>query len=173
MASGDKRCTGARVKLACYFAGLITLQLLPLSVHAGVFGEGYSSSAPGTPASISYRIFTIYTRQEVCEESATPSELRILPNPILLKIGDRIHRSNTDSQVSELVVEAYGPSGEFIPAVPIIVSTVDVQNVTSTRADLDYLEAVKPGEDDLEVSWACPEPTGRGVAAQVRIIVSD
>ena len=161
------------MKIACYFAVLITLPLLPISVHAGVFGEGYSSSAPGKPASISYRIFTIYTRQEVCEESTTPSELHILPNPILLKTGDRIHRSNTDSQVSELVVEAYGPNGEFIPSVPIIVSTVDVQNVTATRSDLDYLEAVKPGEDELEVSWACPEPTGRGVAAQVRIIVSD
>ena len=161
------------MRTAYSFTVMIATLLLPMSVHAGVFGEGYSSQEPGESASISYRAFTIYKLQEVCKGLAAPRELRVHPNPIVLKIGDRVHRSNADIKVSELAVEAYGPSGEFMPAVPILVSTVDVQNVTSTRADWDYLEAVKLGEDDLEVSWACPRPRGQGIATRAKIIVGD
>ncbi|MDT8398599.1 MAG: hypothetical protein RQ899_08300 [Pseudomonadales bacterium] len=155
-----------------YLVCVIVLLLLPVSGFAGIFGEGYSSAVPGESANISFRAFTIHTRQEACEQSAFPSELRIFPSPLILNIGDRIYRSNASSQASGLVVEAYGPRGEFLPEVPIIVSTVDVQNVTSSRSDRDYLEAVQEGEDDLLVSWACASPDGQQLEARVRIIVT-
>lgn len=145
--------------------------LVPLSVLAGTFGEGYSSATPGGPAAIYFRAFTIHTEREACAKSANPVELRVYPNPLLLKIGDRIHRSNVDTRPSELVVEAYGENGEFLPALPIAVSTMDLQNVTTSRSDWDYLEAVREGEDELVVAWACAGRNGVPIVTRVRIIV--
>lgn len=149
------------------------LVLFPLSALAGIFGEGYSSSALGGPSDIRYRAFTIYTAQEVCAESKLPAVLRVRPSPLEMRIGDRIHRTNVGRNPSELIIEAYGENGEFLPAVPVIVSTVDVQNVTASRADWDYLEAVSEGEDELVVSWACTTPEGLPLEARVRIIVKN
>lgn len=142
------------------------------AVWAGQFGEGYSSAEPGAPSDLHYRAFTIYTAQEACAQSAMPSEFRVRPDPLRLAIGDRIHRSNVNRHPSELVIEAYGPRGEFLPSVPIIVSTMDLQNVTRTRSDWDYFEAAAEGEDELVVAWACGTPDGAPVQTRVRLIVS-
>ncbi len=146
--------------------------LAPPDTLAGQFGEGYSSMVPGGPSDLRYRAFTIHTGREACDLSAAVSEFRVSPNPLLLKVGDRIHRTNVDSQISELVIEAYGASGEFLPAVPIVVSTIDSQRATEIRSDWDYFEAVREGEGDLVVKWACTAPSGEGSPLEtVRIIV--
>ena len=150
----------------------ILMLLAPPDSLAGQFGEGYSSMVPGGPSDLRYRAFTIHTGRETCDLSAAVSEFRVSPNPLLLKVGDRIHRTNVDSHISELVIEAYGASGEFLPAVPIVVSTIDSQRVTETRSDWDYFEAVREGEDDLIVQWACPASgEGESLLETVRIIV--
>jgi hypothetical protein len=83
---------------------LVYLALLvipyPLSASGGIFGEGYSSAAPGAPAGISFRAFTIYTGQDACAKSALPSKLKVLPNPITLRVGERIHRTNASARRS-------------------------------------------------------------------------
>ncbi len=167
-----KMKNGANMRIVNSIGSWIVLLLLHMPAFAGAFGEGYSSTVPGGSANINFRAFTIYTRQEACEKSPFPSELRVLPNPLILKIGDRVHRSNVSNESSELSVEAYGSSGEFLPAVPIIVSTADVQNVTASRSDWDYLEAVREGEGELVVSWACTSPDGQQLEARVQIIVT-
>jgi hypothetical protein len=152
---------------------LVSLVLLfPLSALAGIFGEGFSSSLLGGPPAIRYRAFTIYTAQEACAESALPAEFRVRPNPLRMRLGDRVHRTNVERNPSELIIEAYGEDGEFLPAVPIIVSTVDVQNVTVSRSDWDYFEAVRDGEDELVIAWACRTPNGVQLEARVSIIVA-
>jgi len=145
--------------------------LLPFACMAGQFGEGFSSMVPGGQSDISFRAFTIYTLQEACEKSAVPAELRVLPNPLVLKVGDRIHRSNASPSQGELIIEAYGEDGEFIPAVPVIVSTMDVQGVTAARSDWDYFEAIRTGEDDIVVAWPCTQPDEPWLEARARLLV--
>ena len=153
-------------------AGFALLALLvPAPGMTGHFGEGYSSSVPGGPADIRYRAFTLYTAQEACARSPHPDRLQVRPEPLIFKVGDRLHRSNVENRVSELIIEAYGADGEFLSAVPILVSTSDRQNVTAARSDWDYLEAVREGEDELVVAWACPTPDGLPLEKRVRLIV--
>jgi hypothetical protein len=143
----------------------------PLSASGGIFGEGYSSPAPGAPAGISFRAFTIYTGQEACAKSAVPSELKVLPNPIMLKVGERIHRTNASARRRELIVEAYGANGQFLPTVPIIVSTLDPNGVIANRSDWDHFEAIAEGEAELVVDWACQPAGGTPLRASVRVVV--
>ena len=152
----------------------LALLLVPSGLWAsgGIFAEGYSSPAPGAPSQISFRAFTIYTWQDACAKSGTPSELKVMPNPITLNVGDRIHRTNVSEQRSEIIVEAYGARGLFLPAVPIIVSTVDPNGVLANRSDWDYFEAVGEGEAELVVGWACQQSGGAPLQASVRIIVT-
>ena len=155
---------------------LVCLALLlvsyPLSASGGIFGEGHSSPAPGAPSEISFRAFTIYTLQDACKESAAPAQLKVLPNPITLRVGERIHRTNVGEHWSEVIVEAYGASGRFLPAVPIIVSTLDPSGVIGDRSDRDYFEAIAEGEAELVVGWACAPPGTAPVRASVRIVVA-
>lgn len=160
------------MKSVNYLMLMSLILIVPAAVSAAAFGEGYSSMISNGPADIRFRAFTIYTLQEACDSSPAVAELRIFPDPLILKIGDRIHRSNVNSQTSELIIEAYGNDGEFLPAVPVIVSTVDVQNITSTRSDWDYFEAVREGEDGLIVAWACPTPGGQQLETRVRVVVT-
>jgi hypothetical protein len=146
--------------------------VIPLAAAGGIFGQGYSSAQPGDPAAIYFRAFTIYAGQEACEQSPVPAEFRILPDPLQLKVGDRIHRTNFDEHTSELVIEAYDKDGLFLPAVPIHVDLVDVQSVVESRSDWDYFEAVRAGEDELVVSWACAAPDGSPLEERVRILVT-
>lgn len=150
----------------------VLLLALPSAAAGGVFGEGYSSAVPGGPAAIHFRAFTIYTGQEACAKSPVPAELRIVPNPLQLNVGDRIHRSNGHEHVSELVVEAYDRDGVFLPSVPIIVNLIDVQSVVASRSDWDYFEAIRAGEDELVVYWACPAPDTSSVEKRIRIVVT-
>ena len=142
------------------------------NAQGSVFGEGYSSSAPGAPSEIALRAFTIYTLQDACAKSAAPSELKVLPNPIELRVGGRIHRSNVDEQRSELIVEAYGADGGLLPRAPIIVSTLDAHGVTRSRSDWDYLVAVAEGEAELIVESPCQAPRGTRPVESVRIVVA-
>jgi len=158
--------TRATVYLIVLFLGT------PRAADAGTFGEGYSSVEPGGPSSISFRAFTIITGREACEKSPRPAELRIFPNPLRMRVGDRIHRSNVDEHPSELVIEAYDDRGAFLPAVPIAVSTIDAQRVTGSRSDWDYFEALGEGEAELVVFWPCTTPGGPNVEARVRILVT-
>jgi hypothetical protein len=152
-------------------AAVLSLAIQPAAA-GGVFGEGYSSAEPGGTAAIHFRVFTIYTGQEACEKSPVPTELRILPNPLRLNVGDRIHRTNGDEHASELVIEAYDKDGLFLPSVPIVVNLIDVQSVVVSRSDWDYFEAIRAGEDELVVGWACPGPDGSPVEVRIRILVT-
>ena len=165
---GIRRCS-RRMKAAINLTSIGCL--LPFACLAGEFGEGFSSMVPGGHSDISFRAFTIYTLQEACEKSAVPAELRVLPNPLVLKVGDRIHRSNASPSQGELIIEAYGEDGEFIPAVPVIVSTMDVQGVTAARSDWDYFEAIRTGEDDIVVAWPCTQPDEPWLEARARLLV--
>lgn len=157
------------MKVAIKLAGLGCF--LPCACLAGVFAEGFSSKVAAGPSDIGLRAFTIFTLQEACERSAVPAELRILPNPLVLKIGDRIHRSNASANQSGLIIEAYGHDGEFLPAVPVIVSTMDVQGITESRSDWNFLEAVRVGEDDIVVAWPCTQPDEPWLEARARLVV--
>jgi len=150
----------------------VLLLAVPLAAAAGIFGEGYSSAEPGAPSALHFRTFTIYTLQEACRKSPVPAGLRIFPNPLRMSVGDRIHRSNVSEHPSELVIEAYDKNGAFLPAVPVVVNTLEVSNVVGSRSDWDYFEALREGEDELAVFWACAPPDGTPVEARVRIIVT-
>lgn len=141
-------------------------------VNAGTFAEGYSSVEPGGPSSIYFRAFTIITGRQECEKSQRPVELRVFPNPLRMNVGDRIYRSNIEEHPGELVVEAYDEGGNFLPAVPIIVTTIDVQKVTGSQSDWDYFEAIGEGEAELVVFWLCAAPNGAHVEARVRVLVT-
>ena len=154
------------MKVAINLTGLGCL--LPCACLAGVFGEGFSSAVQGGPSDISLRAFTIYTLQEACEESAVPAELRIQPDPLALKVGDRIHRANVDPDQSELIIEA----GEFLPAVPVVVSIIDLVGVTQSRSDWSYFEAIRVGEDVIVVAWPCTQPGEPWLEARVRLVVA-
>ena len=144
----------------------------PVAVAGETFGEGYSSTEPGGPSAIYFRAFTIYKGKEACEKSPLPVEFRIFPNPLRMKVGDRIHRSNVHDNPSELVIEAYDKDGVFLPAVPIVVDTIDAQHVTGSRSDWDYFEAIREGEAELVVGWACATPDGVPVEKRLRILVT-
>lgn len=136
------------------------------------FAEGYSSVAPDVPAELRFRAFTLDSMREACSSLATPSRLRIQPDPLLLKVGDRIHRSNASESAGELVIEAYGADGRFLPRVPVMVATAGETGVTDARSDWDYFEAMRAGEGELIVSSPCAAVNDIAIEAKVRIIVS-
>ena len=144
----------------------VLLILLPVSGWAWVFAEGYSSAKPSVSARIFYRAFTIYTGQDACSDSPVPFEFRVRPNPITLKVGERIHRTER----SELIVEAYDEAGLFLPAVPLVVTVIDSMTVVRSRSDWDYFEAIAEGEAELLIAWYCPADDH--VQAKVRILVT-
>ena len=144
----------------------------PCVASAGVFGEGYSSAEPGSASVVHFRVFTIYTRQEACDESPQPVELRISPDPIQIQVGGRVRHTGQNGRPSDLVIEAYDSQGSFLPSVPITVDVVPRDNVTLSRSDWDYFEAVGMGADELRATWACVAPDGQSVEARVRIQVT-
>lgn len=147
---------------------ILTL-LIPTSASAAIFGEGFSSPTPNAPADIRFRAFTIYSLESACEASAAVERLNIMPNPLFLAIGDRVHRSNE----SVIVIEAYDENGEFLPSVPLVINLFDDQNTTTSRSDWDYFEAVREGEARLFTFWACAKQSTQGVEASARIVVTD
>ena len=142
------------------------------ALSAGIFGEGYSSAEVGTPSPIYFRAFTIYTGQEACEHSLRPVEFKILPNPLRLTIGDRVHHTGLDGRPSDLVIEAYDAEGAFLPSVPVTVAVISKDNVTDSRSNWDYMEAVRDGQDELRVVWACTAADGRTVETRIPILVT-
>lgn len=145
--------------------------LVPIPASARTFGEGYTSAEPGGHADVRFRAFSVPMWPQMCDESPRPVELRVLPNPIVMSIGDRIHRSNVTTRESELIIEAYGQDGEFQPQVPITISTTGLHGILDSRSDWDYMEAVATGEDELVVSWICDSGDGAPVQARVPMIV--
>lgn len=137
------------------------------------FGEGWSSENQGDPASIHYRAFTIYTGEEACEKSGRLAELRAPPSAILLRVGDRLYRSESSNASAELAVDAYDSEGRFLSRVPIVVNLIDPSELMSGRSDWDYIEATKPGEALLKFSWLCPTEDGQPISVERPILVTE
>lgn len=133
----------------------IAILLAAVSVDTQVsrFAEGYSSEASGLPAGLSWREFTIYTGREACAASPVPSAFVIRPAPIVLKVGERLHRTPD----TELIIEAYDQKGTFLPRVPIIVNIASPEEVLESRSDWNYMEAAAPGEGELTTLWYCAD----------------
>lgn len=115
--------------------------------------------------------FSLGTIQEVCEGSPIPSEFRIRPNPIRLRVGDRIHRTAP----GEIIVEAYDARGNFLPSIPVATGVLELnenQNVIGTRADWDYFEAMAEGEAEFGVNFRCQSTDGSFIQSEVRILVT-
>jgi len=139
---------------------LLVFVAIQHTANASVFAEGYSSPEPGSSSKIYFRAFTIYTAQDACDKSPKPSDLRISPNPFRMRVGDRIHHSGLNVRPSDFVIEAYDEHGMFLPSVPIIVNIIDTNNVTASRSDWDYFEAINEGEAKLTASWLCSTTDG-------------
>jgi hypothetical protein len=71
---------------------------------------------------------------------------------------------------AELLADLH--DGLFLPSVPIVVNLIDVESVVVSRSDWDYFEAIRAGEDELAVGWACPGPGGSPVEARIGILVT-
>ncbi len=157
-------------KLFRTLLAILALVLWPAS-HAAIFAEGYSSAVQSTAADIRFRAFTLYSREAACNVAPAIAEIKVLPDPIRLQVGERIHRSNVTNIVTELIVEAYNSDGEFVPGVPIIVELLDNNGVTATRSDWNYLEAQQAGVAELLVRPACLSSAETG-HARVQILVT-
>jgi len=147
------------------------MSLVPTWAYASIFGEGFTSEAPGSPSDIRLRVFTIYTREESCERSPVVDHFKIIPSPLYLEIGDRIHRTNVNEWSSEIVVEAYDENDRFLPSVPIFVSLIDEDGIATLRSDWDYFEATHEGEAILTITWACPNQDNEPIEANSPIVV--
>lgn len=152
---------------------ILLVLLIPSFATAEIFGEGFSSATPNTSADIRFRAFTIYSLESACVGSIAVEKLSIMPNPLFLTVGDRIYRSNVNALTSEIIIEAFGKNGEFLPSVPLIISINDDQNAIISRSDWDYFEAIREGEARLITSWACASQNVQEVEASARIIVTD
>jgi hypothetical protein len=145
-----------------------TLALLALTAGAAhpafafTFAEGYSSATPGEPALLYYRAFTLDETLEGCGTLSRPTALRIRMPATKLKVGDRIHRLNSNPATRlDLVIEARDGNGALVPGVPIVVDIIPQKAEGSTvepvasAADQDYLEAVAPGGFTLQAMTYC------------------
>lgn len=149
-----------RFALLCLLSALDIL--FPAAAWAITFAEGYSSATPGAPALLYYRAFTTDEGREACDALARPSALRMRLPSATLKVGDRIHRMNTNPATRlDLIVEARDSLGALVPGVPIVVEVLaqkaegsTVEPVTSP-ADKDYLEIVAPGAVTLVAMTYC------------------
>jgi hypothetical protein len=129
-------------------------------------GEGYSSEAKGTPAEIYHRAFSLGNWQGICAESKFPTKIRVLPNPVQLRVGDRLKLGER----SALIVEATDSKGKFLGHVPIM---VDIRNPSLSfqgRGDWDYLKAVRQGRAMLRIHTACGDEK-RNVIAETMLVV--
>lgn len=129
---------------------------------AFTFAEGYSSATPGAAALLYYRAFTTDEGREGCDTLSRPTALRMRLPSTKLKVGDRIHRMNSNPATRlELIVEARDGNGALVPNVPIVVEAIAqkvegaaAEPVTSS-ANQDYLEAVAPGAFTLKATIYC------------------
>ena len=149
---------------------LATLSLLLLSLNASPiwaqgFAEGYSSELPGEPARISNRAFTIYTKQDVCLASDTPTRFQLHQSAISLKVGDKIYRGGRTT----LVIEAYGEDGRFLPKVPIELLVIQESDILASRSDWDYLEALNEGTAEILIRGSCTGEQNIDVRIMVNI----
>lgn len=150
---------------------LLVLAAQP-AASAGRFAEGYSSAEPGAPSEVYHRAFTIYSLKEACGESLRPGTFRISPDPIHMRVGDRVHHSSPQGRPSDLVIEAFDAQGGFLPSLPIIVDVTGRDGVVASRSDWEYFEAARAGEDELRVTWACATQDGEPGEASVRILIT-
>ena len=135
-----------------------------LALSTGVFGqEGYSSAEPGVPANIYSRAFTLMIHQQVCEDSPDVARISLKLFRDVMVVGERIRTNRADdSVVSDLVIEAFDASGNFLPAVPVYSSVSSAgrtrdfdPGVVYRDGSMDYWELRKAGEIEVSAYWAC------------------
>jgi hypothetical protein len=145
-----------------FFALIVAALGLSAPASAFTFAEGYSSAEPGAPALLYIRAFTLTEGRESCDTGPRATSLRLRLPSTTLKVGDRIHRMNTNPATRmDLIIEARDGTGALVPGVPIVVDVIpenagDAGNepFTST-SDLDYLEATAPGKFTLQAQIYC------------------
>lgn len=165
-----------RPALRCLLSAL-SLATLSAPATAFTFAEGYSSATPGEPALLYYRAFTLTEGREACDSGSKATALRLRLPSTTLKVGDRIHRMNTNPATRmDLIIEARDGLGALVPGVPIVVDVIpenadgtDKEPVT-TRGDLDYLEATAPGKFTIQAQIYCDYGT---VSARLPLTVED
>jgi hypothetical protein len=82
--------------------------------QGGMLAEGYSSSPPDRAAELHHRVFT--TTSTICDELVDlPVRFESSPSRIVIKTGDRF-------SLDDLILQAIGSGGEFLPTSPITVS---------------------------------------------------
>lgn len=108
------------------------------AISIATIGEGLSSSEPGVRIEAGHRMFTTITGPEACNSS--PAPVSLVAEPVTLTVGSEL-------ELTDLVVAAYGASGDFIPSVPIEVLERDTRN-----------RILKRDLDDIRYVWIAKEP---------------
>lgn len=129
----------------------IVLCARPVNADSWHLGEGYSSQGQGLPAEIYYRQFTLSDWQDICAKAPFPTAIKMRPNPIRLRVGQKL-RLGPHSDVS---VEAVNGRGIFLKRVPISVEVDDPHGTVHSRDDWDYLKAIRKGRAKLTVHAYC------------------
>ena len=90
------------------------------------YAEGYSSSARDAAIDISFRRFTIHSKQ--CDGVTPPAELIASPDRITLRIGDSY-------PMQSIVLQAVDDTGAFIPRAPISASLLYESGLLEFHSD--------------------------------------
>ncbi len=134
------------------------------TITVATIGEGLSSSEPGANIRAGYRIFTTITGPEACKSTPTPVSLR--SKPITLTVGDKLH-------LTDLVVDAYDASGNFLPSTPLEILETDEGNRVLKR-DLESARyvwiAAEPGTIILLARDYCVGAGGAETELPVQVV---
>jgi len=155
-----------------------SFMLLMLSINA-LGAEGFSSPTVDSPAKLYYRAFTIYTGQEACDKSPKVATLRIRVPSQTLIVGDKLQAYYRDStEESDLIIEAYDSTGNFLPSVPISAEAYSIgrtdnydPGIIYINSSMDYWEARRPGRFVVTARWNCATTDSNGVYDEVTIEV--
>lgn len=112
--------------------------------------EGFSAEERSSLASLENRIFTAESALEACANSSIPASLKISLVNDSLVIGDKLN-------FEDILVEAFDESGDFLPSVPVIVSTLSQDGMLSAHPDWEYVEVFSYGFATLMVSTYCAD----------------
>jgi hypothetical protein len=159
--------------VAALIAALTCSLAMGVDITGWAFGEGFTSTAPGAPAEIYYRAFSLGNMPEICGSSGVPVKLVPRRDPIRLHIGDSIQRVGQvpGNKQTHVVVDAYDEHDHFLPHVPITVTVIDAQRITEVGTERDDLRAVSTGDANFEVTWACGPNDAPMVQTRIRMVV--
>lgn len=156
--------------------------LFSANAYGFAFAQGYSSASLGDPAKIYYRAFTLHNLEPACSKTAPVSNLVVSHPKTRFTVGDRIYRNDPNSlKETEMVIEAFDETGNFVPSVPIDVQLIarDVTGAYNSTvfhgySDMNYTEAVMPGEFDIIVSWACSQhKNADSVTGKLKLLIEE